>query len=84
MMLSSDTVEHCIALQVTIGSDTYVCITLGPLDWNNTGSYLQIAATLQADKLSSVKVPQCKKRSYQLLSYVTCGSLLRITSVDVL
>lgn len=49
--------------QVRIGHDTYVCVTLGPLNWvkqSANGSYLRTAAKVVADDLSSVRIRECK------------------------
>lgn len=42
---------------VTIGSDTYACLILGPLDWSSEGVYIQIPSRVTADELSSIEVP---------------------------
>lgn len=46
--------------KVSIGFDTYVCVTLAPLNWGNNGSVIRVPSQLKADTLSSVNVKQCK------------------------
>ena len=46
--------------EVTIGSTTHVCVMIGPLDWNATGKYIQVATTVSADELSSVEISDCE------------------------
>jgi uncharacterized membrane protein YesL len=54
--------------QVEIGSDTYVCIFITPLAYSNTTSkYIRIAATLTADSLSRIRIPQGSLFGFSLL-----------------
>jgi hypothetical protein len=54
--------------QVEIGSDTYVCIFITPLAYSNTtNKYIRIAATLTADSLSRIRIPQGSLFGFSLL-----------------
>lgn len=47
--------ELCLS-QVTIGKTTYVCVTLGPLNWFGNGTSLRVSSTPTADEISSVNI----------------------------
>lgn len=48
------------AWQVTIGEPTFVCVYLAPIYWSQTGEYLMIPIEARLDKLTRIRVSQCK------------------------
>lgn len=45
---------------MAVGENTYVCVNIAPIDWNEQGTYLSVSKTLIADELSSIAVQDCE------------------------
>ena len=48
-----------VSNNVLLGQTTYVCLFLGPLEFQKSGKIIQIAAEFKADELSSFTIPGC-------------------------